>query len=67
MTLVMDATVGAVEPDDLVAYRNVHMRDDLTARVYALYGFVRTVDQARETVRTQATHGDDMFKVGASS
>ena len=64
MTLVMDATVGAVEPDDLVAYRNVHMRGELTARVYALYGFVRTVEQARETVRTQTTHGDDMFKVG---
>lgn len=64
MTLIVDATVGAVEPDDLVAYRNVHMRDELTARIYALYGFVRTVEQAKETIKNHTTHGDDMFKLG---
>ena len=64
MTAVVDATVGAVEPDDLVAYENVRMRDELTARVYALYGFVRTVKQAKETVQHITTYGDDLFKVG---
>jgi len=64
MTMVIDAVVGAAEPDDLVAYENVRMRDELTARVYALYGFVRTVQQAKETIQHIATYGDDMFKVG---
>lgn len=64
MTTVIDAVVGAAEPDDLVAYENVRMRDELTARVYALYGFVRTVQQAKETIQHIATYGDDMFKVG---
>ncbi|TRO52925.1 amidohydrolase, partial [Candidatus Bathyarchaeota archaeon] len=64
MTMVVDATVGAVEPNDLVAYENVRMRDELTMRVYALYGFVRTVEQAKDTVARFATYGDDMFKLG---
>jgi len=64
MTMVIDAVVGAAEPDDLVTYENVRMRDKLTARVYALYGFVRTVQQAKETIQHIATYGDDMFKVG---
>lgn len=64
MTTVVDATVGAAEPDDLVAYENVRMRNELTARVYALYGFVRTVTQAKETIQRITTYGDDLFKVG---
>ena len=64
MTAVVDATVGAAEPDDLVAYENVRMRDELTMRVYALYGFVRTIQQARETTQHITTYGDDMFKIG---
>ena len=64
MTMVLDATVGALEPDDLVAYENVRMRNELTARVYALYGFVRTVQQAKGTIDRITTYGDDMFKIG---
>jgi len=64
MTTVVDATVGAAEPDDLVAYENVRMRNELTIRVYALYGFVRTVQQAKETTQHITTYGDEMFKVG---
>jgi predicted amidohydrolase YtcJ len=64
MTTVLDATVGAAEPDELVAYENVRMRNELTARVYALYGFVRTVKQAKETIEKITTYGDDMFKIG---
>jgi len=64
MTTVVDATVGTPESDDLVAYERVRMRDELTMRVYALYGFVRTVQQAKETIQHIATYGDDMFKVG---
>lgn len=64
MTTVIDATVGAVEPNDLVAYENVRMRDELTMRVHALYGFVRTVEQAKDTVARFTTYGDDIFKLG---
>jgi len=64
MTTVVDAVVGAAEPDDLVAYQNTRMRGELTARIYALYGFVRTVKQAKETIQHVSTYGDDMFKVG---
>ena len=64
MTMVVDPGVGLTEPDDIVAYENVWMRRELTARVYALYGFVRTVEEARETVRRVTTYGDDMFKLG---
>jgi predicted amidohydrolase YtcJ len=64
MTSVIDASVGKVEPNDLVAYQNVRMRDELTMRVYALYGFVRTVNEAKETVDRYTTYGDDMFKLG---
>ncbi|MEM3032409.1 MAG: amidohydrolase family protein, partial [Nitrososphaerota archaeon] len=64
MTTVVDATVGASEPDDLVAYENVRMRNQLTMRVYALYGFVRTVQQVVETTQRITTYGDDMFKIG---
>ena len=64
MTTVIDATVGKAEPNDLVAYQNVRMRDQLTMRVYALYGFVRTVEEARDTVQRFATYGDDWFKLG---
>jgi predicted amidohydrolase YtcJ len=64
MTTIIDAAIGLVEPDDLVAYENVRMRDELTMRVYALYGFVRTVNEAKETVNRVTTYGDDMFKVG---
>jgi predicted amidohydrolase YtcJ len=64
MTTVVDAVVGAAEPDDLVAYENTRMRGELTTRVYALYGFVRTAQQAKETIQHISTYGDDMFKVG---
>ncbi len=64
MTMVIDATVGAVEPNDLVAYENVRMKNELTMRVYALYGFVRTVEQAKDVVARFATYGDDMYKLG---
>lgn len=64
MTTVIDATVGKVEPNDLVAYQNVRMRNQLTMRVYALYGFVRTVEEARDTVQRFTTYGDDWFKLG---
>ena len=64
MTAVIDATVGKEEPNDLVAYENVRMRNELTMRVYALYGFVRTVEEAKETVKRYTTYGDDMFKLG---
>jgi predicted amidohydrolase YtcJ len=64
MTTVIDATVGKAEPNDLVAYRNVKMRDELTMRVYALYGFVRTVEEVKETIMRHTTNGDDMFKLG---
>ena len=64
MTTVVDAVVGAAEPDDLVAYQNTRMRGELTARVYALFGFIRTVKQAKETIQHISTYGDDMFRVG---
>jgi predicted amidohydrolase YtcJ len=64
MTSVIDATVGKVEPNDLVAYQNVRMRNELTMRVYALYGFIRTVEEAKETVDRYTTYGDDIFKLG---
>jgi predicted amidohydrolase YtcJ len=64
MTTVIDATVGKAEPNDLVAYKNVKMRDELTMRVYALYGFVRTVEEVKETIMRHTTNGDDMFKLG---
>jgi len=64
MTTVIDATVGKVESNDLVAYQNVRMRDELTMRVYALYGFVRTVEEAKETLNHYTSYGDDFFKLG---
>jgi predicted amidohydrolase YtcJ len=64
MTTVIDAEVGKVEPNDIVAYENVRMREELTMRIYALYGFVRTAEEAKETVSKYTTYGDDMFKLG---
>jgi predicted amidohydrolase YtcJ len=64
MTTVIDAEVGTVEPDDIVAYQNVRMRNELTMRIYALYGFVRTIEEAKATVEQYSTYGDDLFKLG---
>jgi predicted amidohydrolase YtcJ len=64
MTTVVDAVVGAAEPDDVVAYQNARMKGELTARVYALFGFIRTVKQAKETIQHVSTYGDDMFRIG---
>jgi hypothetical protein len=40
------------------------MRAELTMRVYSIYGFVRTADEAKDKVERFATYGDDMFKLG---
>ncbi|MFQ6053216.1 MAG: amidohydrolase, partial [Candidatus Bathyarchaeia archaeon] len=64
MTMVVDPGVGKDEPDDIVAYENVWMRGELTMRVYALYGFIRTVGEALDAARRVTTYGDDMFRLG---
>lgn len=63
-TTVVDPGIGATDPDDIVAYQRLANRGELTIRVYALYGFVRSVDEAKEAVRRVTIFGDDMFRIG---
>jgi predicted amidohydrolase YtcJ len=63
-TAVVDPGVGATDPEDLVAYQRLANRGELTIRVYALYGFVRSVEEAKEAVRRVTVFGDDMFRIG---